>query len=91
MPFGEAFDRSGVVRRRRHALQPGSRTEIEVAVFPWAMLVGQRFYGEPESEMTALVAAAVSSARRTTKPAASAGGAARASRAPSSSRCANKC
>ncbi len=31
---------------------PG-REEVDVAVFPWAMLVGQRFYGEPEHEVRA--------------------------------------
>ena len=31
---------------------PG-REEVDVSVFPWAMLVGQRFYGEPEHEVRA--------------------------------------
>ncbi len=31
---------------------PG-REDVDVAVFPWAMLVGQRFYGEPEHEVRA--------------------------------------
>jgi len=31
---------------------PG-RDPLEVALFPWAMLVGQRFYGEPEHEVRA--------------------------------------
>jgi hypothetical protein len=31
---------------------PG-REPVEVALFPWAMLVGQRFYGEPEHEVRA--------------------------------------
>ncbi|GAC1656871.1 MAG: hypothetical protein NVS9B12_08740 [Vulcanimicrobiaceae bacterium] len=33
---------------------PG-RTPLEVAVYPWALLVGQRFYGEPEHEVRAAV------------------------------------
>jgi glycogen debranching enzyme len=33
---------------------PGG-TPLEVSVFPWALLVGQRFYGEPEHEVRALV------------------------------------
>jgi mannosylglycerate hydrolase MGH1-like protein len=33
---------------------PGG-TPIEVAAFPWALLVGQRFYGEPEHEVHASV------------------------------------
>ncbi len=33
---------------------PGG-TPLEVAAFPWALLVGQRFYGEPEHEVHALV------------------------------------
>lgn len=33
---------------------PGSKT-IEVSLFPWALLVGQRFYGEPEHEVRAFV------------------------------------
>jgi len=28
---------------------------VEVALFPWALLVGQRFYGEPEHEVRAFV------------------------------------
>ncbi|HET7814510.1 MAG TPA: amylo-alpha-1,6-glucosidase, partial [Candidatus Baltobacteraceae bacterium] len=33
---------------------PGSQT-IDVSLFPWALLVGQRFYGEPEHEVRAFV------------------------------------
>lgn len=33
---------------------PGG-TPIEIAAFPWALLVGQRFYGEPEHEVRAFV------------------------------------
>ena len=52
VPFGEAFDRTVSFVVDVTLYNPGA-TEIEVAVFPWAMLVGQRFYGEPESEVTA--------------------------------------
>ena len=41
------------LRRRRHALQSRRDGAATVAVFPWAMLVGQRFYGEPEHEVRA--------------------------------------
>jgi glycogen debranching enzyme len=33
---------------------PGG-TPLEIAIFPWALLVGQRFYGEPEHEVSAWV------------------------------------
>jgi hypothetical protein len=33
---------------------PGG-TAVEIAAFPWALLVGQRFYGEPEHEVHAFV------------------------------------
>lgn len=52
VPFGESFDRTVSFVVDVTLYNPGSEP-IEVAVFPWAMLVGQRFYGEPESEMTA--------------------------------------
>jgi hypothetical protein len=52
VPFGEAFDRTVSFVVDVTLYNPGS-VQVEVAVFPWAMLVGQRFYGEPESEMTA--------------------------------------
>ncbi len=32
-----------------------SREPVDLAIFPWTMLVGQRFYGEPESEVHAAV------------------------------------
>jgi glycogen debranching enzyme len=52
VPFGERFDRtvSFVVDV---TLYNSSAEPMEVSVYPWAMLVGQRFYGEAESEMTA--------------------------------------
>ena len=52
VPFGESFDRTVSFVVDVTLYNPGS-SPIEVAVFPLAMLVGQRFYGEPESEMTA--------------------------------------
>ena len=41
---------------------PG-RQPLEVAVFPWALLIGQRFYGEPEHEVHAKVEGARISSR----------------------------
>ena len=32
-----------------------SAEPVDLAIFPWALLVGQRFYGEPESEVQAAV------------------------------------
>jgi hypothetical protein len=32
-----------------------SAEPVELAIFPWALLVGQRFYGEPEAEVHAAV------------------------------------
>jgi glycogen debranching enzyme len=32
-----------------------SAEPVDLAIFPWALLVGQRFYGEPESEVHATV------------------------------------
>ncbi|HTX58263.1 MAG TPA: hypothetical protein VMH02_01215 [Verrucomicrobiae bacterium] len=52
VPHGPAFERavSFVVDV---TLYNPSADEIEIAVFPWAMLVGQRFYGEPEHQVRA--------------------------------------
>ncbi len=36
-------------------VQNPGRHPIEISVFPWALLVGQRFYGEPEREVHATV------------------------------------
>jgi glycogen debranching enzyme len=52
VPFGERFDRAVSFVIDVTLYNPGAQL-IDVAVFPWAMLVGQRFYGEPESQMTA--------------------------------------
>ncbi|HTU70711.1 MAG TPA: hypothetical protein VMF11_10385 [Candidatus Baltobacteraceae bacterium] len=52
VPFGEAFDRAVSFVVDVTLYNPGA-APIDVSVFPSAMLVGQRFYGEPESEMTA--------------------------------------
>ncbi|GAC1307078.1 MAG: hypothetical protein NVSMB21_10610 [Vulcanimicrobiaceae bacterium] len=34
-------------------LENASDEEVDAAIFPWALLVGQRFYGEPEHEVHA--------------------------------------
>ena len=54
VPHGPQHDRavSFVVDISLH--NPG-REPLEVQVFPWALLVGQRFYGEPEHEVHASV------------------------------------
>jgi hypothetical protein len=36
-------------------LHNSGRERVDAAVFPWALLVGQRFYGEPEKEVHAVV------------------------------------
>ncbi len=76
-------------RTARHSIAPSpssstsrsttpARRRSRSRVFPWAMLVGQRFYGEPEHEVHAHGSTGASSARRISKPAASVGGADRA-------------
>jgi glycogen debranching enzyme len=52
VPHGPAFDRSVAFVVDVTLFNPGGE-ETEVAIFPWAMLVGQRFYGEPEHEVRA--------------------------------------
>jgi glycogen debranching enzyme len=52
VPFGSGFDRAVSFVIDVTLFNPGA-AEIEVALFPWAMLVGQRFYGEPEHEVRA--------------------------------------
>jgi hypothetical protein len=52
VPHGPAFDRAVSFVVDVTLYNPGGE-EIEIAVFPWAMLVGQRFYGEPEHEVRA--------------------------------------
>ncbi len=52
VPHGAAFDRTVAFVVDVTLYNPGG-SEVEVAVFPWAMLVGQRFYGEPEHEVSA--------------------------------------
>jgi glycogen debranching enzyme len=52
VPHGPAFDRAVAFVVDVTLYNPGG-AEIEVALFPWAMLVGQRFYGEPEHEVRA--------------------------------------
>jgi hypothetical protein len=52
VPFGPAFNRAVSFVVDVTLYNPGGQ-EVEVAVFPWAMLVGQRFYGEAEHEVRA--------------------------------------
>lgn len=52
VPFGEQFDRAVSFVVDVTCYNSGSEP-IELSIYPWAMLVGQRFYGEAESEMTA--------------------------------------
>jgi glycogen debranching enzyme len=50
VPFGARFDRAVAFAVDITIFNPGSEP-AEVAVFPWAMLVGQRFYGEADPEV----------------------------------------
>jgi len=52
VPHGSEFDRAVSFVVDVTLYNPGA-AEIEVGLFPWAMLVGQRFYGEPEHEVRA--------------------------------------
>jgi hypothetical protein len=52
VPHGPAFDRAVAFVVDVTLYNPGGE-EVESVVFPWAMLVGQRFYGEAEHEVAA--------------------------------------
>lgn len=52
VPHGSSFDRAVAFVVDVTLYNPGGEA-VEVAVFPWAMLVGQRFYGEAEHEVRA--------------------------------------
>ncbi len=52
VPHGEAFNRA-VSFAVDVTLYNAGASEIEVSIFPWALLIGQRFYGEPEHEVHA--------------------------------------
>ena len=54
VPHGPKHDRSVSVVVDVTLYNPGG-TPLEITVFPWALLVGQRFYGEPEHEVRAWV------------------------------------
>ena len=54
VPHGPQHDRLVTFVVDVTLYNPGA-SAVEVAVFPWALLVGQRFYGEPEHEVEALV------------------------------------
>jgi hypothetical protein len=52
VPHGGAFERAVAFVIDVTLYNPGA-SELEVSVFPWALLVGQRFYGEPEHQVYA--------------------------------------
>ncbi|MBV8154904.1 MAG: hypothetical protein JOY98_10810 [Candidatus Eremiobacteraeota bacterium] len=52
VPHGPAFERAVTFVVDVTLYNPGG-SAVEVALFPWAMLVGQRFYGEPEHQVRA--------------------------------------
>ncbi len=52
VPFGTRFDRAVAFVVDVTLYNPGGEP-VDVTLFPWAMLVGQRFYGEPEAEVAA--------------------------------------
>ncbi len=54
VPHGASFDRA-VAFAVDVTLYNAGATETDVSVFPWALLIGQRFYGEPEHEVRAHV------------------------------------
>jgi hypothetical protein len=54
VPHGPGFDRA-VAFVVDITLSNSSGETVDAAVFPWALLVGQRFYGEPEPEVHAAV------------------------------------
>jgi glycogen debranching enzyme len=54
VPHGPTFDRCVSFVVDLTFYNPTSEP-VEVLVFPWALLVGQRFYGEPEHEVEARV------------------------------------
>jgi len=54
VPHGPKHDRA-VAFVVEVTLLNSSRQPVDAAVFPWASLVGQRFYGEPEKEVHAAI------------------------------------
>ncbi|MBV9027144.1 MAG: hypothetical protein JO311_00880, partial [Candidatus Eremiobacteraeota bacterium] len=52
VPHGSSFDRAVCFVIDVTLFNPGA-AESEVSLYPWAMLVGQRFYGEPEHQVRA--------------------------------------
>ncbi|MBV8117036.1 MAG: hypothetical protein JOZ01_03620, partial [Candidatus Eremiobacteraeota bacterium] len=54
VPLGPAFEQSVSFAVDVTLYNPGAQP-VDTTVFPWALLVGQRFYGEPEHEVHALV------------------------------------
>ncbi|PZR57499.1 MAG: hypothetical protein DLM50_05875 [Candidatus Meridianibacter frigidus] len=54
VPHGPKYDRAVAFVVDVTLYNPG-RESLEVSAYPWALLVGQRFYGEPEHEVRATV------------------------------------
>jgi hypothetical protein len=54
VPHGAQHDRAVSFAVDVTLYNPGAQP-LEISVFPWALLVGQRFYGEPEHEVHAWV------------------------------------
>ncbi len=52
VPHGATYARAVAFVVDVTLYNPGA-TDVEVAIFPWALLVGQRFYGEPEHQVYA--------------------------------------
>ncbi|MBV8197313.1 MAG: hypothetical protein JO263_04205, partial [Candidatus Eremiobacteraeota bacterium] len=52
VPHGPSLDRAVCFVIDVTLFNPGA-TDCEVSLYPWAMLVGQRFYGEPEHQVRA--------------------------------------
>ena len=52
VPFGPSLDRAVAFVVDVTIYNPGGE-DLELVLFPWAMLVGQRFYGEPEHQVRA--------------------------------------
>ena len=79
VPHGARHDRDVAFAVDLTLHNPG-RKQRTVTVFPWALLVGQRFYGEPENEVRATRLGTARARSPTIRRAPRAGGAARASR-----------
>ncbi len=54
VPHGATYDRAVAFVIDITLYNPGAQ-KVDIAIFPWALLVGQHFYGEPEHEVRAWV------------------------------------